>query len=181
MPKQVKWAEDDVLVVQVDASLFTLAQVRKNCLMEFFDVFRSVDDWHDVDLNDEKILFSLFVADKPLRPMFARRLAADEVTKNSRPIIRNMLSFEWLAENTYTANLIELTDQYSNIDARVIKRHLTVEDDLALIQSHDFCGMVGDPKKLLNRLRFIHATGVNWDEQKKFIYPKLERPAGFPA
>jgi hypothetical protein len=180
MAKQVRWAEDDVLVVRVDESVFTLAQLRKNCLMEFFDVFRSRDDWGGVDLSSAKILFSIFVADRPLKTIFARRLAEGEVARNTRPIIRNMLSFEWLATDTYTANLIELSDRYSNIDARVIKSHLDVEGDLDLIRSHEFCGMVGDPQKLLARLKFIHATGVNWDEQKKFIYPSLERPAGFP-
>lgn len=181
MAKQGRWAEDDVLVVKVDASLFTLAQLRKNCLMEFFDVFRSTDDWDGVDLASAKILFCLFVADRPLKPLFARRVAEGEVARNTRPIIRNMLSFEWLATDSYTANLIELSDRYSNIDARVIKSHLDVEADLDLIQSHEFCGMVGDPQKLRTRLKFIHDTGVNWDEQKKFIYPSLQRPAGFPA
>ena len=181
MAKQARWAEDDVVVVKVDESLFTLAQLRKNCLMEFFDVFRSTDEWDGVDLASAKILFCLFAADRPLKPLFARRLAEDEVAKNARPIIRNMLSFEWLATDTYTANLIELSDGYSNIDARVIKRHLNVAEDLELIQSHEFCGMVGDPQKLRTRLKFVHDTGVNWDEQKKFIYPALERPAGFPV
>ena len=181
MARQARWAEDDVVVVKVDESLFTLAQLRKNCLMEFFDVFRSTDEWDGVDLASAKILFCLFVADRPLKPLLARRLAEGEVAKNTRPIIRNMLSFEWLATDTYTANLIELSDGYSNIDARVIKRHLNVAEDLELIQSHEFCGMVGDPQKLRTRLKFVHDTGVNWDEQKKFIYPALERPAGFPV
>jgi len=181
MAKQVRWVEDDVLVVKVDERLFTLAQLRKNCLMEFFDVFRSTDEWDGVDLASAKILFCLFVADRPLKPLFARRVAEGEVVRNTRPIIRNILSFEWLATDSYTANLIELSDGYSNIDARVIKQHLDVEEDLALIQSHEFCGMAGDPQKLRTRLKFIHDTGVNWDEQKKFIYPALERPAGFPT
>ena len=181
MAKQVRWAEDDVLVVKVDESVFTLAQLRKNCLMEFFDVFRSTDEWDGVDLASAKILFCLFVADRPLKPLFARRVAEGEVVRNTRPIIRNILSFEWLATDSYTANLIELSDGYSNIDARVIKRHLNVDGDLELIQSHEFCGMWGDPQKLRTRLKFIHDTGVNWDEQKKFIYPSLERPVGFPV
>ena len=181
MAKQARWAEDDVLVVKVDESVFTLAQLRKNCLMEFFDVFRSVDEWDGVDLGSAKILFCIFVADKPLKPMFARRVAEGEVARNTRPIIRNMLSFEWLAENSYTANLIELSDGYSNIGGRIIKEHLDVKEDLDLIESHEFCGMAGNPQKLRTRLKFIHDTGVNWDEQKKFIYPSLERPAGFPA
>lgn len=181
MLKNRTWVENDVLVVRVDETLFTLAQVRKNHLVEFFKVFGTSDAWEGVDLNDAEIIFCGFIATKPLRPIFVRHLEPGEVLPNTRPIIKQMLSFEWLAENTYTANLIELSDIYSNIDGRMIKRHLDCKDDLALIEAHEFCGMLGDPVKLLNRLRFFHQNGVNWDEQKKFIYPSLERPAGFPV
>ncbi|SOS13856.1 hypothetical protein CFBP6109_00244 [Pseudomonas syringae pv. cerasicola] len=40
MLKSIKWSEDAVLVVKVDDVTYTLAQMRKNGLMEFFDVFR---------------------------------------------------------------------------------------------------------------------------------------------
>ncbi len=57
MLKSIKWSEDAVLVIKVDDVTYTLAQMRKNGLMEFFDVFRSNDSWKDVDLNECKYYF----------------------------------------------------------------------------------------------------------------------------
>ena len=51
------------------------------------------------------------------------------------------------------------------------------EDDVLVVKVDES----GDPQKLRTRLKFIHDTGVNWDEQKKFIYPALQRPAGLPS
>lgn len=181
MLKSVKWVEDAVLVVKLDDTLFTLAQMRANGLMEFFDVFSANDDWRDCDLNSADLLFCIFVAEKRLKSLFVRVLEKDEVIVNQRPIPKQMLSFEWLAEDTYTANLIELSDGYSSVGGRVIKSNLSVSSDLDIINSHEFCGVFGEPDKLKNRLKFFHETGVNWDEQKKFIYPSLERPKNFPV
>jgi len=181
MSKSVKWVEDSVLVVKLDDALFTLAQMRTNGLMEFFDVFSVHDDWRGCDLNNANLLFCIFVAEKRLKSLFVRVLEIGEVVVNHRPINRQMLSFEWVAEDTYTANLIELTDRYSSFGARVIKSNLSISADLDIINSHEFCGVFGDPDKLKNRLKFFHDTGVNWDEQKKVIYPGLERPKNFPG
>ncbi|SUD78350.1 hypothetical protein [Pseudomonas putida] len=181
MLKSVKWVEDSVLVVKLDDALFTLAQMRVNGLMEFFDVFSADDDWRGCDLNNANLLFCIFVAEKRLKSLFVRVLAKDEVVVNHRPIVRQMLSFEWVAENTYTANLIELTDRYSSFGARVIKSDLSVSADLNIINSHEMCGVFGEPDKLKARLKFFHDTGIDWDEQKKIIYPSLERPKNFPA
>lgn len=181
MLKSVKWVEDSVLVVKLDETLFTLAQMRVNGLMEFFNIFSASDDWRGCDLNSADMLFCIFVAEKRLKSLFVRGLEKEEVVVNHRPIPKQMLSFEWLAEDTYTANLIELSDGYSSVGGRVIKSNLSVNSDLDIINSHEFCGVFGDPDKLRSRLKFFHDTGINWDEQKKFIYPSLERPKNFPV
>lgn len=179
--KSVKWVKGSILAVKLDDALFTLAQMRVNGLMEFFDVFSANDDWRGCDLNNADLLFCIFVAEKRLKPLFVRVLEKDEVVVNHRPINKQMLSFEWVAEDTYTANLIELTDRYSSFGARVIKSDLSVSADLDIINSHELCGVFGEPDKLKNRLKFFHDTGINWDEQKKIIYHGLERPKNFPA
>lgn len=111
MLKSIKWVEDGILVIKVDESIYTLAQMRKNGLMEFFDAFREGDDWEGIDLNDRKILFCIFVAEKQLKSMFVRFLDGASVKKNQRPIIKEMLSFEWVSEGQYTANLIKLDEK----------------------------------------------------------------------
>ncbi|MNP68417.1 hypothetical protein D3C76_1643680 [compost metagenome] len=108
-------------------------------------------------------------------------LEKDEVIVNHRPVPKQMLSFEWVAEDTYTANLIELNDEYSSVGGRLIKSNLSANTDLDIINSHELCGVFGEPDKLKDRLKFFHDAGINWDEQKKFIYPSLERPKNFPV
>ena len=66
MLKRVRWVENSVLVVKLDDALFTLAQMRVNGLMEFFDVFSDNDDWRGCDLNIADLLFCIFVAEKRL-------------------------------------------------------------------------------------------------------------------
>lgn len=56
MLKRVRWVENSVLVVKLDDALFTLAQMRVNGLMEFFDVFSDNDDWRGCDLNIADLL-----------------------------------------------------------------------------------------------------------------------------
>ncbi|WP_233424562.1 hypothetical protein [Pseudomonas savastanoi] len=159
MLKSIKWLEDAVLVVKVDGVTYTLAQMRKNGLMEFFDVFRSNDSWEDVDLNKCKLLFCIFVAEKRIKNIFVRILNDNEVIKNSRPIIKEMLSFEWVSENVYTSNLIELSDSYSSVGGRVINTALSDKSDIETISAHEFCGVFGDPKKLLDRIKFLRIRG----------------------
>ncbi|MCD5987938.1 hypothetical protein KDX30_08490 [Pseudomonas sp. CDFA 553] len=174
--KTIKWVDDAVLVVEVAEGVYTLAQMREHGLMEFFDTFRTVDEWEGIDLNNSPILFCLFIASKPVKKLFLRFLAADEVKVNERPILKKMLSFRWVSEDTYTADLIELSDRYSSIGARVLKSDLCPEKDLEIIESHDFCGVAGDPVKLQERLRFFYDTGINWDDSKQFIFPALKTP-----
>ena len=174
--KTIKWVDDAVLVVEVNEGVYTLAQMREHGLMEFFDVFRTVDEWEGVDLNDRPILFCLFIAKNALKTLFLRCLTAGEVKVNERPILKKMLSFRWVSEGLYTADLIQLTDGYSSIGATVLKSDLCPDNDLAIIEGHDFCGVCGDPVKLQRRLRVFYNTGVDWDDAKHFIFPALKTP-----
>lgn len=174
--KSIKWVDDAVLVVEVAEGVYTLAQMRENGLMEFFDTFRTVDEWKGVDLNNTPIVFCLFIAEKSVKKLFLRFLTAGEVKINKRPILKKMLDFRWVSEGTYTADLIELSDRYSSVGARVLKSDLCPEKDLEIIESHDFCGVNGDPVKLQQRLRFFYDTGINWDDGKQFIFPSLKTP-----
>lgn len=174
--KSIKWVDDAVLVVEVAEGVYTLAQMRENGLMEFFDTFGTVDEWEGVDLNNTPIVFCLFIAEKSVKKLFLRFLTAGEVKINERPILKKMLDFRWVSEGTYTADLIELSDRYSSVGATVLKSDLCPDKDLAIIEGHDLCGVNGDPVKLQQRLRFFYDTGINWDDGKQFIFPSLKTP-----
>ena len=56
MMKRVSWINDSVISVQLREDLHTLAQMRSNHLMEFFDI-RGNGEWKEVDLTSVPVLF----------------------------------------------------------------------------------------------------------------------------
>lgn len=176
MLKRIVWKDNDVFSVRLRDDLFTLAQMRTNQIMQFFDVFRTTNDWSGLDLNSVRSLFYLFVADNRLKPLFVEKLTQKVVMPSEEPIPKLMLSFTVGENNTYGADLIELTDSYESYGGRVVKSNLSEKDDLKLIHTHELCGMVGDPEKIRNRLLRYVETGVNWDEGKSFIFKGIQPP-----
>lgn len=175
MMKRVSWINDSVISVQLREDLHTLAQMRSNHLMEFFDI-RGNGEWKEVDLTSVPVLFCIFVAEHRLRPLFARRVPPKEVIPNRRPIKRQMLSFTVMPGGSYGADLVEITEDYCSVDARLLKADLSIEEDLADIHGNELTGMVGDAEKLKARLIRYFDTGVNWDDSKSFLFPGIKLP-----
>lgn len=67
MLKNIEWADDDIYSLVLRAGLYTLAQMRKNYILQFFDIQRATDEWGGINLNDVPTLFFKFVAPKGLR------------------------------------------------------------------------------------------------------------------
>lgn len=176
MLKKIKWEDGLVLSVKISDGLFTLAQMRFNYLMEFFDVFRSDENWEGVDLNNEDIIFCIFVSIKNIKSIFSGVVTDTSVSANRRPVKTRMLSAIFGSSGNTGANLIELSDKYSNIGGEIVKPSLTVENDLNLIYEYELCGMEGNPDKILERLRIYYETGVSWDKSKEFLFPNIQPP-----
>jgi len=176
MLKSIRWVEDRVLSLKLSENQFGLAQMRKNHLMEFFDVFQENDSWEGIDLNKERILFCLFVAENRLKPLYSSVIDRRDVKPNLRPIINRMLSANFGRGPQGGANLIELTDDYSNLPEKTIKPNLTIKNDLETIYTHELCGMYGDPEKIRKRILVYLETGVNWDESKGFLFSGIPLP-----
>lgn len=177
MLKSVRWSEDRVVSLKLSEGKYGLAQMRKNHLMEFYGVFREKDEWTGVDLNNETILFCLFVAENRLKPLYSSVIEKASVKPNSRPITKRMLSAN-LGQGLYGgAKLIELTDTYSQLPENVIKPDLSTKDDLEIIYAHELCGVYGDPEKIRKRILTYIESGVNWDESKRFLFEGIQPPA----
>ncbi|MED5609457.1 hypothetical protein VV867_17295 [Pseudomonas sp. JH-2] len=174
--KSVKWVEDQILSIKIDEGIYSLAQMRKNSLMEFFDVRRDSDTWKNIDLNKENIIFCLFVTEKKIKPIFSSIVDASKVSPNKRPIKKKMLSAIFGQGPKGGAKLIELTDNYSSYQAKIIKDNLSITTDISEIYDNELCGMVGDPEKIRKRLIIYFNTGVNWDESKGFIFSGVPLP-----
>lgn len=178
MLKSLKWQEGLVLSIKVEEGLFVVAQMRKNHLLEVFNIFRSTDDWSGIDLNKVDVLFAVFVSIKNIKNIFSGLVSTDAVVPNGRPVEKRMLSAIFGTPGNTGAKLIELTDTYCNIGAKVINENLSPDSDLNLIHRYELCGMVGDPEKIIARIKIYRETGVNWDPSKEFLFPNIQRPAG---
>ena len=77
---------------------------------------------------------------------------------------------------SYGADLVEITEDYCSVDARLLKADLSIEEDLADIHGNELTGMVGDAEKLKARLIRYFDTGVNWDDSKSFLFPGIKLP-----
>ena len=174
--KSLKWQENLVLSIQVEEDLYAISQMRKNHLLEVFDVFSSNGDWTGVDLNKVDVLFTIFVSIKNIKSIFSSLVSSESVTPNEWPVEKRMLSAIFGAPGSTGAKLIDLSDEYSNIGAQVIKESLSPQDDLSLIHRYELCGMVGDPEKIIARIKNYRETGINWDPSKEFLFPGIQRP-----
>ncbi|MNJ36630.1 hypothetical protein D3C77_314250 [compost metagenome] len=176
MLKTVKWQKDLVVSIKVEGGLFVLAQMRDNHLLEIFDLFSEDDDWEGLDLNGQDVLFTIFVSLKNIKGIFSRVVSETEVVPNRRPVETRMLSAIFGSPGSTGARLIELSENYSNIGAEVIKESLSPTHDLELIHRYELCGMVGDPEKIVARIKRYKDTGVNWDSAKEFLFPGIQLP-----
>jgi len=171
-----KWQEGLILSIKVEEGLYAISQMRNNYLLEVFDVFMGDDSWGGVDLNKTDVLFTIFVSIKNIKEILSGLVSNDTVTPNERPVEKRMLSAIFGAPGNTGAKLIELSENYSNIGAQVVKDNLSPEGDLELIHRYELCGMVGDPGKILSRIKSYRETGINWDQSKEFLFPGIQRP-----
>lgn len=129
-------------------------------------------------MNKIDVLFTVFVSIKNIKKIFSSVVSADAVVPNGRPVEKRRLSAIFGTPGNTGAKLIELTDAYSNIGAKVINGNLSPDSDLKLIHRYELCGMVGDPEKIIARIKVYRETGVNWDPSKEFLLPSIQRPRG---
>lgn len=168
--------EGDVVSVKVNDNSYTLAQMRANGIMQFFDIVQRDDHWSGIDLNDVGSLFFVFVADKSLRRIFTQKLSPDAVVRSTSPVPKQMLSAVIGNAGDYGADLVELTDEYSSYCAKVLKSDIKPSTDLKLIYRCEMAGMQGDPEKLRKRLERYFEKGINWDDAKSFIFKDVPLP-----
>lgn len=186
MIKKIPWTKSNspglntTIVIKLKDGLFTLAQSRENSLMQFFAISKTdPDKWDGTDLNKVLPLFCIYVVDYKLKSMI-EGIFPEGVVPNSRPIPVRMLSFTMDAADDgtirYGADLVELSENYSSADVRVVKSNLDPVEDLQVIYDHELTGMLGDPGKLSNRLVRFFETHVNWDDQKSFLFKDIPLP-----
>lgn len=176
MLKKIVWSENSIFNVKLSENLFTIAQMRCNHLMQFFDVSSEDGAWSGVDLNTVPELFSIYVAENKLKPILVEKIDESRVAPNLRPAPKLMLSLRIDGSGEFGADLIELSDTYSVDGKKIVKQKLSSQEDLDSIRRYELAGMVGDPNKIKGRLLMFFESGVNWDDSKYFIFKDIRPP-----
>lgn len=176
MLKRLPRRENALLSFKLAADVYTLAQMRRNCLLEFFDVFQDSPEWREgLDLNQAQTIFCAFAAEARFKPLIDAILPEGRLVPNARPVPRRMLSAIIEADH-YGANLVELGDTLESVEATLIKANLDPREDRQTIYDHELTGMIGDPEKLRRRLLRYFESGVNWDDAKSFLFQGIPLP-----
>lgn len=173
--------DGDVVSVKLNDRAYTVAQMRAHGIMQFFDVARRENAWDGLDLDATPSLFFLIVAERGLRRIFVEKLAPGRVARSKAPVPKIMLSALIGPGNVYGADLIELTDDYQSLGARVLKPDLDAVADRDLIYRYELAGVYGDAEKLRRRLERHAETGVNWDDSKHILFKDLPPPPPRPG
>lgn len=176
MLKNIKWVEDDVYSLVLREGLYTLVQMRKNYILQFFDIQRATDEWAGTNLDDVPTLFFKFVAPKGLSRMFCRLVSKDEVVRSSAPIQTKFLSMDLSQAPDYAAKLVELTDDFDVIGGKELTERLSAAEDVDKIYRYELAGSEGNSDRLSRRLIRYFDTGVNWDDSKEFIFKGISPP-----
>jgi hypothetical protein len=181
MLKKIVWEKNAIFSLKLRDDLFTLVQMREGSILQFFDIRATKNEWADIDLNTKSTLFFNIAAEKPLKTLFIEKIDPLRVKPSTKPIEKMMLSSttEWVPEKQITlfgADLIELSADYSSYGGRIVKKGLTVKDDLETIYKYEWNGMIGDPEKLRKRLIRYFDTGVNFDDSTSFTFKDIPLP-----
>jgi hypothetical protein len=178
MIKRTHWTDGGVISIKLTENLYTLAQMQKNNLMQFYDIHQETSEWNNVDLTQVSRLFCIYVVDTRIKSLFDQYLDTPTVLSDMRPIEKKMLSFTMDPGPVYGMEFIELSDAYSSCpEHRVIKKNLDPIVDRDIIIQYELCGMIGSPKKLSDRLICWFDTWINWDPAKSVIFPDFILPS----
>jgi hypothetical protein len=166
------WTPNTILSIKLKDNLFTLAQMRENHLMQFFNIQNNNGNWHDADLNLVEPLFCIYVAESRIKLLFDSIVTHTSIKPNGRPTPKWMLSAFPIIDSKYKCrvDLIELDDNYDSTESIVIRENLLPTKDTEELQRFELDGMWGNPQKLAKRLIHYFDNGFDWDETKSFIF-----------
>ena len=169
--KHINITPGDVLNIRLKPDLHCLAQMGTNHYLKFFDICNRNGVWSNIDLNEIKSVFCIFVAEKKLRPIIERILERESVIQSRTPFPRTLIAYNMNGLGRLVTSLVQLDEKYTSASFIVLKEELSIERDLTDICNYEFIGVFGDSEKIRDRLITYFETGRNWDESKNYIFP----------
>jgi len=177
---RVQWKEGALVNVRLRDGLYTIALLKSNPYMWFFDIHGDDGIWKDIDLNQVRPLFCIMVGRVVLQRLVTSKITEKSVKPpDSLPIPRCWIKpsvnlgpgkaggFVWRG-----GSLIQLLQGPDSLKSPVIKPSLDVENDREAIETHELTNMWGD-QDLSDRLCRYYDVGINRDDLKFEIFPGL--------
>ena len=171
------WKNGQVVSLKLPENIYTITQMfEKKDELVFFNIFREQDDWHGINLNNEKILFILPTVNI-VRAFGERKITNDEVIalkETQLPIIK-ISSFINKIENFHKGEYhlkggcLLQEDGDENI---IIKENLDVVKDRDDILNYEFDSLY-IPEHVRARLLFNKMYHEDFDFFKYKIFPNL--------
>ncbi|NNA04989.1 hypothetical protein [Pseudomonas lundensis] len=79
MKKRITWKAGDLIVIELENGLFTVAQMIANTIMRFYDIKSHNDDWENINWPEVKPLFLVFVGTVVQRDLGVRKITIDSI------------------------------------------------------------------------------------------------------
>ena len=180
--RTIRWKAGQHVVLQLRNDLFTIAQMRNQPVMRFFDICSSEANWDAPDLSQCRPLFQVFVGMVVQQQLVTRRIAVSTPCPDELPHywIRPYTSMDrpFFAGGPeklfHGGRLIDLgpDNDHDITQAPVIKHSLSIRDDKDALERYELTNMWGSDG-LRDRLIRHFTSGVNRDDLKFEVFPEL--------
>lgn len=85
MAKRIVWKVDDLVNIKLRDDLYTIGQMLTSPTMRFYDIFNNYGVWENIDLNNVKPLFSVFVGRVINKYLIQNKIKSSTVIASSKP------------------------------------------------------------------------------------------------
>lgn len=185
MAKRIVWKVDDLVNIKLRDDLYTIGQMLTSPTMRFYDIFNNDGVWENIDLNNVKPLFSVFVGRVINKYLIQNKIKSPTVIASSKPYEPYWIAPYSIMDNEHykgTKNsfpflggkIVDLSPdgKVSVTQAPIIKEDLTLPQDRELIEQCELDNMWGY-EDLSDRLCRYFDTGINRDDLKFEVFPDL--------
>lgn len=185
MAKRIVWKVDDLVNIKLRDDLYTIGQMLTSPTMRFYDIFNNDGVWENIDLNNVKPLFSVFVGRVINKYLIQNKIKSSTVIASSKPYEPYWIAPYSIMDNGHykgTKNsfpflggkIVDLSPdgKVSVTQAPIIKEDLTLPQDRELIEQCELDNMWGY-EDLSDRLCRYFDTGINRDDLKFEVFPDL--------
>lgn len=182
MLKRLIWKENFLFNIKLSNNMYTIAQMSISPTIIFYDLLSKDGIWHNINLNNEKYIFRVFVGN------IFKNIIENRIKNKTIIPMENQYYKYWIdpkLNENYRYNpdyefpfhggrLIEedADGRLNIVTARVIKNNLILPHDKEIINKYELITMWG-ADTLRDRLCRYFETGINQDNFKCRVFPGL--------